>query len=67
MGNFHTPGVVITRVWGRILFGNMSKNKHIQLFNSQMYFPVILTPRIWNFSTTLVGYTGLRKNSRNIG
>ena len=46
MGNFLLPGVAIIRIWGRVLLGDMSKNKQIQLFNSQMYFPVILTPKI---------------------
>ena len=44
----------------------MSENEQIQFFDSKMYFPVILTPQIWNFSATMVKYTGLGKNSRKI-
>ena len=28
---------------GRVLLGSMSKNEHVQFFDSQMYLPVILT------------------------
>ena len=31
------------RAWGNVLLGAMSKNEQIQFFDSQMYFPVILT------------------------
>ena len=54
------------RAWGRILLGELSINEQIQIFDSQMHFPVILTPWIWNISATMVRYTGLRRNSRNI-
>ena len=50
----------MVRNWERVLLGNI-------FFNSQMhFFSVILTPWNWNFSATLVPYTGLRKNSRKI-
>ena len=65
VGNFLLPGEVI-RTWGRILLGGMSENEQIQFFDSQIYFPVTLTLWIWNFSATMVEYTGFRKNSRNI-
>ena len=55
MGNFRLSRVVI-RIWGRVLLEGTSKNKQIQLFNSQMYFLVILSPRIWKFSITMVGW-----------
>ena len=32
------------RAWGRLLLGELSKNEQIQIFDSQMHFPVILTP-----------------------
>ena len=48
MVNFLLLGVVKIKTWGRALFGGMSKNQQIQFFDSQMYFPVILTPWIWN-------------------
>ena len=44
MGKFRLLRVVI-RIWGKVLLADMSKNKEIQLFNSQMYFLVILTAR----------------------
>ena len=65
MINFLMPGVIMIRTWRRILLGDMSENKQIKFFDSQMYFPLILTPWIWNFSATMVEYTGLSKNSRN--
>ena len=66
MGNFLLPGVVMIRIWGSLLLGDLSKNEQIQFFDLQVHFPVILTPWIWNFSAIMVRYTGLRKNSRNI-
>ena len=48
------------KIWGRVLQRGMSIFEHIHFFDS-MYFPVILTQRISNFSATIVGYTGLRK------
>ena len=44
MDNFLLPEVVMTKTRGRVLLGGMSKNKQIQVFHLQMYFPVILTP-----------------------
>ena len=49
------------RTWGRFLLRDISKNEQIQLFDSQMHFPVILTPWIWNFSATMVRNSGLKK------
>ena len=66
MSNFLLPGVIMLRTWGRILLEDIIKNEHIQFFDSQMHFPVILLPWIWILSATMVQYTGLRKNSRNI-
>ena len=34
------------RTWVRVLLGGTSKIEQIQLFNSQIYFPVILKPLI---------------------
>ena len=34
------------RTWGRVLLGGMSKNEHNYFFDSQMYLPLILTPKI---------------------
>ena len=42
--NFLPPGVVMIKTWGRVLLEGMSKNEQIQFCDSQMYFPVILTP-----------------------
>ena len=68
IGDFFLSGLAMIRNWGRGggLRGNMTKNEQIQFFDSQMYFPVTLTPWIWNFSAAVLGYTGLRINSRNI-
>ena len=54
MVNFLQPAVVMIRIWERFLLRDISKNEQIQLFDSQMHFPVILTPWIWNFSATMV-------------
>ena len=43
MGNLLLPGGMI-RTWGSGLLGGMSKNEQIQLFDSQMYLLVTLTP-----------------------
>ena len=35
------------KAWGKVLLGGMSKNEQVQVltgFDSQKYFPVILTP-----------------------
>ena len=61
MGNF----LLLWLAMIRVLLRGMSKNEQIQFFVSQMFFPVILTSWIWNLSAAMVGYTGLRKNSRN--
>ena len=66
MVNFFLPGVVLIRTWGKFLLRDIRKNEQIQVFDSQIYFRVILTPLISNFSPTMVRNTGLRKNSRNI-
>ena len=42
----------------------MSKNYEIQFFDSQVYLPVILTPWLWKFFSTMVEYTGLGKNQK---
>ena len=34
---------VMIRAWGKVLLRAMSKNEQIQFFDSQIYFPVILT------------------------
>ena len=57
MGNFLLPEVVMIKTWGRVLLGGMSKQ--VQFFGSQVYFPVTLTPWVWNVFATMVGYTGL--------
>ena len=67
MVNFLLPGVVMIRTWGRFLLRYISKNEKIQLFDSQMHFPVILTPWIWNFSATMVWNTGLKKFKKHSG
>ena len=46
MGNFLLSGVVMIKTYGRGLLGGISKNEQIQFFDSQMYFPIILTPLI---------------------
>ena len=53
--------MVMIRTWRKILLRDISKNAQIQLFDSYMHFPVILTPWIWNFSTTMVRNSGLKK------
>ena len=42
-GQFPSPWGIMIKTWGRILLGGMSKNEQIQVFDSQMYLPVILT------------------------
>ena len=49
-----------------VLLVGMRKNEQIQFFDSQAYLPVILIRLTWNFSATIVEYTGLGKNSRKI-
>ena len=44
MGNFLLSGVVMIKIWWRVLLGGTIKIEQIQFFNSEMYFPVILTP-----------------------
>ena len=61
MGNF----LLLWLAMIRVLLRGRSKNEQIQFFVLQMFFPVILTSWIWNLSAAMVGYTGLRKNSRN--
>ena len=44
----------------------MGINEQIQYFDSQMYFPLYLAWWICNFFSTMMGYTGLGKNSKTI-
>ena len=59
--------MVMIRTWRKILLRDISKNAQIQLFDSYMHFPVILTPWIWNFSTTMVQNIGLKKSKNHYG
>ena len=45
----------------------MSKNVYIQFFESQMQFPMIHTPWIWEFSPTDWIYRFERKFKKNSG
>ena len=56
--NFLLPG-------GSFSWGHKQKCTDL-IFDTQMYLLVILGLWIWNFSATMVRYTSLRKNSRNI-
>ena len=42
-GQFPSAWGVMIRTLGRVLLGDMSKNEKIHFFDSQMYFPAILT------------------------
>ena len=68
MVNFLLPRQeVMIRTWGKFLLRDRSKNAQIQLFDSHMHFPVILTPWIWNFFATVVRNTGLKKFKKHSG
>ena len=43
-GKLLLRGFVMIKIWRKVLLECMSKNYQIQFFDSQMYFPVILTP-----------------------
>ena len=43
-GKFRSSSGEMIKTWMRVLLGGMSKKDQIQIFNSQMYFPVFLTP-----------------------
>ena len=65
MGNFLLPGGNDKNLRESFAW-SMSKDEQIQFFDSQMYLPVIPILKIWNFSATMVEYTGLEKNSIKI-
>ena len=44
MGNFLLPGIIMIRTWWIVLLGGINKHEQIQIFDLQIYFPVILTP-----------------------
>ena len=43
-GKFCFSWMLMIKAWGRVLFGDMSKNEQIQIIDSQIHFPVIVTP-----------------------
>ena len=66
IGDFLLSGVVMIKTWERVFLGGMCKNEQIHFLDSKIYFTVTLMSWIWNFFATMVEYTGLRKNWRNI-
>ena len=53
------------KTWGSVLLEGISKNKQTQFFDSQIYFPVILTPWILNiFFFNLAGIYKFEKKMK---
>ena len=49
------------KTWGSVLPEGISKNKQTQFFDSQIYFPVILTPWILNIFFFFFNLAGIYK------